>query len=205
MMRATSALLLLALAAAPAWAGDVTVSVRTPAGQPVQDAVVMIMPASGVPAGALARSAGPLTVAQKDIQFQPYVTIAPVGSTVSFPNRDKVRHHVYSFSPTKRFEIKLYGREENRTVTFDKPGAVSLGCNIHDQMIAYIYVTETPYAAKTDANGVATVRGAPAGAARLAVWHPHLKARAPVTQALSVAGAAQRTASTIDLRPALKR
>jgi plastocyanin len=204
MMRSLYALIL-ALVAAPAWAGDVTVSVRTPGGQPVQDAVVMIMPASGVPSGALARSAGTLVVAQKDVQFQPYVTIAPVGSTVSFPNRDKVRHHVYSFSPTKRFEIKLYGREENRAITFDKPGAVSLGCNIHDQMIAYIYVTETPYAAKTDANGVAVVRGAPGGAARLAVWHPHLKARAPITQTLTVAGAAQRAASTIDLRPAVKR
>ncbi|MDZ4371845.1 MAG: methylamine utilization protein [Phenylobacterium sp.] len=204
MMRLLAALIL-GLVAAPAWAGDVTVSVRNPAGQPVQDAVVMIMPSAGVPAGALAKAAGSLVVAQKDVQFQPYVTIAPVGSTVSFPNRDKVRHHVYSFSPTKRFEIKLYGREENRTITFDKPGAVSLGCNIHDQMIAYIYVTETPYAAKTDANGVAVVRGAPSGASRLAVWHPHLKARAPVAQALRVAGAAQRAAATIDLRPAVRR
>jgi hypothetical protein len=147
----------------------------------------------------------PMVMAQQNIQFSPYVLVVPLGSTVSFPNKDKVRHHVYSFSAPKKFELKLYGKDESRTVTFDKPGAVSLGCNIHDTMIAFIYVTETPYAAKSGVDGSATVQDVPAGAAQLMVWHPDLKARAPVARALAVTAASQRTTSTIDLRPSLTR
>lgn len=160
----------------------------------------MVRPVGGVPAGAM-RASGPLVMAQQDISFQPYVLVVPVGATVSFPNRDKVRHHVYSFSPAKRFELKLYGREEARTVTFDKPGPVSLGCNIHDQMIAYVYVSDTPYAAKSGADGTAVVKNAPAGAATLVVWHPDLKSKAPPTRAFSVTAADQRTGASLELRP----
>jgi len=191
--------------ALPAWAGDVTVEVRDLAGRPVRDAVVMVRPARGVAAGAPMRVTWPMVMAQQNTQFTPYVLIVPVGSTVSFPNKDKVRHHVYSFSPAKKFELKLYGRDETRSVTFDKPGAVSLGCNIHDSMIAFIFVSDTPFAAKTGADGVAVVQDAPAGASSLLVWHPDLKARAPVARPLAVAGAAQRASAAIDLRPAITR
>jgi len=133
------------------------------------------------------------------------VLIVPVGSTVSFPNKDKVRHHVYSFSAPKKFELKLYGRDETRSVTFDKPGAVSLGCNIHDGMIAFIFVSDTPFAAKTGADGSATVQDAPTGASTLLVWHPDLKARAPVARPLAVAGPAQRASAAIELRPSITR
>ena len=147
----------------------------------------------------------PLIMAQQNVQFAPYVLIAPVGSVVSFPNKDKVRHHVYSFSTPKKFELKLYGKDESRTVTFDKAGAVSVGCNIHDTMIGFIYVSDTPFAAKSGADGLAVVRGVPTGGATLLIWHPDLKARAAVGRALAVAGAAQRTAITVDLRPSLSR
>ena len=197
--------LLLGLAAlclaTPAAAGDVTVDVRDTAGRPVRDAVVMIRPAGGVPAGTPMKMSWPMVMAQQDIAFTPYVLIVPLGSAVSFPNKDKVRHHVYSFSTPKRFELKLYGKDESRSVTFDKPGAVSIGCNIHDSMIAYIYVTETPFAGKSNEAGVALVRGAPAGGAQMMVWHPDLKSRVPVGRALPVAGAAQRAAITVELRP----
>lgn len=195
--------LVLALIAGPAAAGDLTVEVRNQAGEPVRDAVVMVRRSGGVPAGA--PRPAPLVMAQKDIAFQPYVLIVPVGSSVSFPNRDKVRHHVYSFSTTKKFELKLYGRDESRSVVFDKPGAVSLGCNIHDRMIGFIYVTDTPYAAKSGADGLAVVQDVPAGAATLLVWHPDIKARVAVGRPLSVTAAAQRTAATVQLQAAITR
>lgn len=194
-----------AMTATPALAGDVTVDVRDQAGQPVRDAVVMIRPAGGVAPGTPMRVSWPMVMAQQNTQFTPYVLIVPLGSTVSFPNKDKVRHHVYSFSAPKKFELKLYGRDETRSITFDKPGAVSLGCNIHDSMIAFIFVSDTPFAAKSNPQGVAVVQDAPTGAATLLVWHPDLKARAPIARTLAVAGAAQRTATTIELRPAITR
>jgi plastocyanin len=165
----------------------------------------MVRPAGGAKPGAPMKLSGPLVMAQKDIQFTPYLLVVPVGSSVSFPNRDKVRHHVYSFSAAKKFELKLYGRDESRSVTFDKPGAVSLGCNIHDTMIAFIYVTDTPFAAKSGADGVAVVQDAPAGAATVLVWHPDLKAKTPVSRALPVTAAAQRTSVALELRPSVAR
>lgn len=199
-MRRIIATLIAAALATPAVAGDVTVEVRNSAGQPVRDAVVMIRPTGGLPPGTPLRVSWPMIMAQQNVQFTPYVLIAPLGSVVSFPNKDKVRHHVYSFSTPKKFELKLYGKDESRTVTFDKPGAVSVGCNIHDTMIGYIYISDTPFAAKSGADGLAVVRGAPGGGAQLLVWHPNLKARTPISRPLPVAGVTQRTSITLDLR-----
>lgn len=203
-MRATLVSLVLLGLSTPAVAGDVVVDVRDAAGRAVRDAVVMIKPARAVTPGAPTRLSGPAVMAQKDIQFAPQLLIVPVGSTVSFPNRDKVRHHVYSFSAAKRFELKLYGRDETRSVMFDKPGAVALGCNIHDAMIAYIYVTDTPFAARTGADGAASVPDTPAGAATLLVWHPDLKARGPISRPLTVSAGPQRLIAAVDLRPSAR-
>ena len=114
------------------------------------------------------------------MKFNPFVLVIPVGGVVAFPNLDSFRHHVYSFSPAKRFELKLYAKEQNRTVRFDKAGAVPLGCNIHDGMTAFIKVSDTALAAQTDAQGRATFADAPAGAVSARVWHPYL--RAPANQ-----------------------
>ncbi len=157
-------------------AADLTVTVRNPAGAPVADAVVMVYPAGGAPAGAQLHVEGPLRMVQQNLQFSPFVLMVPVGASVGFPNLDRVRHHVYSFSPAKRFELKLYGHDETRSVVFDKPGAVALGCNIHDNMVAFIRVVDTPYAVKTGADGVALLRDLPAGAAQIRIWRPYLKA-----------------------------
>ncbi|WP_240047613.1 methylamine utilization protein [Sphingomonas panacisoli] len=119
----------------------------------------------------------PYVMAQQNIAFVPHVLIVPVGATVSFPNRDKVRHHVYSFSGAKKFDMKLYGRDETRAVTFDKEGVVTLGCNIHDAMSAFIIVVDTPFAAQTDTSGRVTIANVPVGAATIRVWYP--SARAP--------------------------
>lgn len=161
---------------APAVAGDLTVSVRDAAGRPVRDAVVTVHPAAGVPRGPI-RFPWASRMAQQDIGLQPYVLIAPVGGTVAFPNLDRVRHHVYSFSRGARFELELYGRDETRSHTFTTPGVAALGCNIHDEMLAYIKVVDTPWAMKTDTVGDAVLRGVPAGGATLRVWHPRLAGR----------------------------
>lgn len=164
------------LLGAPAFAADLTVSVRDTAGRPMRDAVVTVVPSSGVPAGPI-RFAWPLRVSQQNIQFDPFVLIAPVGASVSFPNLDRVRHHVYSFSRGARFEIELFGRDETRSHTFTTVGVAALGCNIHDQMLAYVKVVDTPWAAKTGATGDVTLTGLPAGGATLRVWHPNLTGR----------------------------
>ncbi|MGZ3173656.1 MAG: methylamine utilization protein [Croceibacterium sp.] len=170
--------LLLAFAAfalsATAQARDIAVTVKDDGGRPVEDAVVIL----DVP-GPAARP-GHFTINQKNTMFAPFVLVIPVGSTVDFTNLDPFRHHVYSFSPAKKFELKLFGQGERRAVTFDKPGIVALGCNIHDTMQAFIQVVDTAFAAKTGKDGRVVLHGAPAGAAKLRVWHPYL--RAPANQ-----------------------
>jgi plastocyanin len=160
------------LAAAPtaAMAANVDITVRSADGAPVKDAVVLIDSPKARP-GPI-HFDWPYEVAQQNISFQPHVLIVPVGATVTFPNRDKVRHHVYSASRVAKFDFKLYGHDETRSQLFDKPGAVALGCNIHDVMSGFIYVTTTPYAMRTDANGHAVIANVPAGGATLRVWHP---------------------------------
>jgi plastocyanin len=155
-----------------AFAGDVAVSVRTAQGQPIANAVVTV----AAPHTGPIRFPWTYQVAQQNLQFDPFVLIVPVGADVAFPNLDTVRHHVYSFSPTKTFELKLYGQDETRVVHFDKPGIVPLGCNIHDAMVAFIMVVDTPYAAKTDAAGDVVIHGVPVGAQAVRVWHPYLRA-----------------------------
>ncbi|MBN9320162.1 MAG: methylamine utilization protein [Caulobacterales bacterium 68-7] len=202
-MRLKSLIAVLAVLASPtlAKAADLVVTVRDAAGQPVKDAVAMLR--TGAPAGQPVKFTWPYRVSQHDISFDPFVLVVPVGSNVSFPNNDKVRHHVYSFSPTKKFQLKLYGREEDRSVLFDKAGVVALGCNIHDQMAAFVVVVDTPYAGKTDASGQVTLRGAPAGAAKLTVWHPFMKTAGNQTlRTVNVGANGGREAFTVDLRPA---
>ena len=174
-MRGFLALLLLLTAPSVAAAGQVMVTVKDGLGQPVANAVVTFRPAAGHPV--LARPAGAHVVSQAEVRFDPFVIVVPVGTEVEFPNKDKVRHHVYSFSPAKRFELKLYGRDETRRVTFDQPGVVSLGCNIHDQMMGFVFVSDTPYVAKTGANGEVVIDGLPAGSGTLTVWHPFQRSR----------------------------
>jgi len=157
-----------------AQAADLDVQVRGADGKPVAGAVVsvhLIGRATPRP-----RPAGAYMIDQQEIQFHPFVTAVPVGASVMFMNHDPVRHHVYSFSPAKRFELKLASRQQNQSVLFDKPGIVPLGCNIHDRMIAYIDVVDTPWAKAADANGHVALRDIPAGAITISVWHPYLRA-----------------------------
>lgn len=170
----TRALALAALASpSMAVAATADITVRGAGGQPLVDAVVLI-DSPKAPSGPI-KFPWPNVMAQENISFQPHVLIVPVGATVAFPNRDRVRHHVYSASRIARFDIKLYGRDETRTQTFEKPGPVALGCNIHDTMSGFVYVTTTPYAARTDTNGHVSIPGVPVGGATLRIWHPSLR------------------------------
>ena len=181
--------------AAPSIAAPLTVKLVDNAGRPVRDAVVILYPANG-------RSARPgrFSVAQKNLKFQPFLSVVPVGSTVSFPNFDSTKHHVYSFSPAKRFELKLFAKDQSRTVQFDKPGVIALGCNIHDSMSAFIVVTDSPWTARTDGKGVVQFANAPNAAARLTVWHPYLRAPGNVL-AKRVAAGQRSEGFTVNLRP----
>ena len=196
------ALRIIALAIALAGSGgaravDLDVQVRGSDGAPIPDAVVTVHYAS-VPVPAIG---GSYAIDQQNIQFQPFVTVVPVGARVSFLNHDPVRHHVYSFSPAKRFELKLEKRQQDRTVVFDKQGVVPLGCNIHDSMIAFIDVVDTPWAAKTDSSGHAVLRGLPAVAANVDVWHPYLRSIGNhITRTVLLSGSRRRETFTVTLR-----
>ena len=155
-----------------AHAATVTIDVRGFDGKPLPGAVVTIE----TPKAPEVTVRGPYMIEQRDIAFQPHVLIVPVGATVGFPNRDRVRHHVYSFSKTKKFDLKLYGQEDARTVLFDRPGVVPLGCNIHDSMSGFVFVTATPFAELTDQAGHVSIAGVPPGTATVRVWHPSIRA-----------------------------
>jgi len=114
-------------------------------------------------------------VDQIDKEFVPYVKPVRAGSYVQFPNKDNIRHHVYSFSPAKSFELPLYKGTPSQPVLFDKPGVVKLGCNIHDWMIGYVYVTDSPYFGKTASDGRIELDALPAGRYRVRVWHPRME------------------------------
>ena len=200
-MRGLVCLLTAALIATAAHAGDLTVVLRTSKGQPVRDAVVTLYPAAGAPSGAI-RFDWPYRMAQNNQQFDPFVLIVAQGAVVSFPNFDSVRHQVYSFSPAHPFELKLYGKDQTRTVRFDKAGVIALGCNIHDSMVAFIKVVDTPYAAKSGASGDAVLHGAPAGAVTVRIWHPYLKAPGNeiVRQLVMPREGGLRESATLELR-----
>lgn len=149
-------------------AATLSIEVKDAAGAALPDAAVYALPGSGK---APSRPRRDVEIAQVERQFSPLVTVVQRGTQVSFPNRDTVRHHVYSFSPAKSFEIKLYVGTPAEPVLFDKTGDVVLGCNIHDHMRAFVYVVDTPWFAKTDAEGKARIQGLPAGEFELAVWH----------------------------------
>lgn len=169
--RTGCASLALALAFTAAQAESLHVRVTDLQGKPLEDAVVIAVPVAGLKSLPKPRDE---IVDQIDREFVPYVKPILSGSYVRFPNKDNIRHHVYSFSPAKTFELPLYKGTPAAPVLFDKPGVVVLGCNIHDWMVGYIYVSESPYFAKTGTDGVAVIGELPRGDYRVRVWHPDL-------------------------------
>ena len=167
MKAATLATVLLFAATPAATAATLEITVKDARGAPLEDAVAWVMPKPG-PAPARKREAA---IAQRDKTFVPAVTVVQTGTPIQFPNQDPIRHHVYSFSPAKVFELKLYAGTPVAPIVFDKPGEVVLGCNIHDHMIAWVYVVDTPWFAKTGKDGTARIDGVPAGDHELHLVH----------------------------------
>ena len=180
-------------------AASLEVQVRDPSGQPVADAVIYATPAAG-PSDVKTKKT--VAVEQVDREFVPYVSVIQTGTTVTFPNRDPIMHHVYSFSPAKTFEIKLYSGRSPESILFDKPGVITIGCNIHDWMIAYVLVVPTPYFAAVDGAGIARLRDLRPGAYEVHAWHPRQKAApGPVTATLEGAASAVGVGFNVEVEP----
>lgn len=141
-------------------------------GQPLADAVILIDDAP-------AASRPPAVMDQISMRFAPNVLVVSPGTLVEFPNSDDVRHHVYSFSPAKRFELRLFQGTEAPPVQFEEEGAVVLGCNIHDQMIGYVLVTSAGAFGVSDADGRVLLPSVEPGNWTVRWWHPSLGEQAP--------------------------
>jgi len=158
-------------AATPAMAGTLNVQANLADREPFIGAVVTVrgetVHASAAPISAI--------LDQINLSFVPDIVVIPVGSTVEFPNSDSVSHQIYSFSPTKRFQLPLYHGRPYPPVHFDQAGVVTLGCNIHDAMVGYIFVTDATYFGRTDARGTWSVTNVPRGIYHVSLWHPLLR------------------------------
>lgn len=186
---------LLSAMSMPSLASDIQITVLDNRGEPLKDAVVFLK------SDALIATAKPLDgveMAQQDREFVPGLRVVTRGSGVEFPNRDDVRHHVYSFSPAKTFELKLYIGKPKAPVVFDEEGVIELGCNIHDTMLGWVLVTSTPVYAKTDAEGNVVFKGHKADQYTLDVWHRSFPYGAPYEQS-SLAVANDDVSHTIRL------
>jgi hypothetical protein len=167
-VRWLGAWLALMCAAGCACAHDLVATARDESGAPLADAVVVAVPTFPVKLPPPHRE----SVVQEAKEFRPFVKAVLVGTPVEFPNRDDVLHHVYSFSPVRAFELKAYAGTPPEPIVFDKPGAVALGCNIHDWMLAYIYVSESPFFGVSGADGKVRLSRLAPGTYAVRIWHP---------------------------------
>jgi plastocyanin len=181
------------LCAHTAFASTVTLNVKTPSGGAAEDTIIVFDSVGGAP---------PLghdeaVIDQINKRFVPRVSVIRTGTAVTFPNGDHIRHQVYSFSPAKVFNLKLYAGSPKVDVVFDKPGLVVLGCNIHDTMVAFVAVVDSPYFGKVPPSGI-LVLNLPPDHYRLRVWHPNLSA-ATAPQEVSVTEAPLAIPLIVDL------
>ena len=181
-------------------AATVVAHVTSQTGAAAEGAVVTVVRNGQMPASAKAGTRA--IMLQQDRQFAPFILPVQLGTTVEFPNRDPFRHQVYSFSAAKAFELKLYGGNEVNSITFDKEGVIALGCNIHDNMLAYIYVVGTPYFAMAAKDGAASVEQIPAGSYTVNVWHPSQKGGQAVSKDITLAAG---DTAKLDLQIEMKR
>jgi plastocyanin len=197
MTRAQAAALAFALAACrAAGATPVDAIVLNPAGVPVADAAVVLLPQT--PTQVKSRVGG--SIEQRGREFIPFVTIVQTGTSVEFPNNDQIKHHVYSFSPPKQFEIKLYAGKPGKPVVFDKPGVVVIGCNIHDWMEAHVLIVDSPWYAKTAADGKVMIADVPPGRYKVQLWHP-LQKGTPAIRDIEIGSTPAHLKLALDVKP----
>jgi plastocyanin len=187
-----------------AGAVEVEVDVRDGRGNPVRDAVVTVVPQAGANLAPLPAPPPRVhTIDQKNETFIPYIEVFRPGDRVVFHNSDHTRHHVYSFAPARQFEFVLAPGDSSAPLQLDKPGSIAVGCNIHDHMITYLYVTDAPIVARSDADGRARI-DLPGGRFDVRVWHPQQRpSRTDNVQSVNTddPGAPARLAYTLQLLP----
>jgi plastocyanin len=175
-----------------AGAADISVRVIDREGHGVNQVVVTVTPLTSH----VAFSPKPAVMDQRDLQFVPRVLAVGVGASVDFPNSDSVSHQVYSFSAAKHFQLPLYKGEVHPPVVFERPGLVVLGCNIHDSMVGYIYVTDAPYFGTTQADGTLELEEIPLGDYKIVLWSPFIAdPPASLTRTMHVDGVAPAVAN----------
>jgi plastocyanin len=183
----------------PANSRDLTVTAIQRNGRPLAGAVITVEAETSSPS-----PAAPVQVVmdQVNLGFVPDLLVIPVNSSVQFPNSDAVSHQVYSFSTAKTFQLPLYRGKPYPPVVFDRPGVITLGCNIHDNMLAYIVVTRAPYFGRTDARGQWKVDDLPKGRYRVRIWHPLSNELASIDSLVTDADDSVTLRLTRNLRPA---
>jgi plastocyanin len=198
-MRPRCAILLLAVTvvstASLAAAAELVVHVQTRANAPLEDAIVYAVPA--IPAQPA--TGQKYNIDQVNRQFVPRINVVQTGTSVRFPNSDNIRHSVYSFSAAKVFTLKLYAGKSADAVVFDKAGLVVLGCNIHDLMVSWLLVVDTPYFARTDHGGAATLARLPPGDYTLRTWHEPMTEEQQVAESVHVDATGEPAARTVHL------
>ncbi|HET6907430.1 MAG TPA: carboxypeptidase regulatory-like domain-containing protein [Rhodanobacteraceae bacterium] len=190
------------LTAFSASAAGLDVRVVDQHGAPVADAVVTVVPRDAAPAPD--HKPEVKIIDQKNLMFMPYIEVFRPGDSVVFRNSDNTRHHVYSFSPVKAFEFVLMPGQSSAPLMLDKNGVVAVGCNIHDRMIAYLYISDAPWIAHSGADGKVRFDALPAGAYEVRVWQPRLRPNRPdLAQTATVLGNAdpQTLTFTLSLLP----
>ena len=194
------------LMAAPAAAADLVVHVTDGKGHAVPDAVVTLLPRDSTSVTPRRRAPMVRVIDQKDLMFLPYIEVFRPGDAVVFRNSDRTRHHVYSFSQAKAFEFVLAPGQSSPPLTLDKPGVVAVGCNIHDQMAAYLVVTDAPAVARSGSDGGATFSGLAPGTYDVRAWHPRQRPGRNATATVDVtAGTAIAASLTLSLLPDPRR
>ena len=171
-MNATARILsttLLCLGAFVARGAEITTTLTDAQGHLLPEGFIYAVPAQAPPMSGKAKVA---KIDQVDKEFVPRSSVIQAGTMIEFPNSDNIRHQVYSFSPANTFQLKLYSGRPSSPVAFEKPGLVVLGCNIHDQMVAWVLVVDTPWFARADAQGKASLHDLPPGKYELLAWHP---------------------------------
>lgn len=196
---------LLLTASLPAAAATLKLQISDQDGKPLADAVATLYPQGGDAAPSKPSAAHDHFVDQKDETFLPLVEIVPVGESVIFRNSDRTRHHVYTFSPlaTPPFDFILKPNELSAPIKLTKPGVIPIGCNIHDFMINYLFVTDSRWAAKSDDKGAAALSDVPPGTYTVKLWHPRLRpGAAQPSQTVAVTGEETSMALSMKVMPA---
>ena len=188
--------LLACMCTQPGFAGELRVTVIDKSGHGVGEAVVIAMPLAHQELGTVEAKA---VMDQRNLSFVPRVIVVAAGTSVEFPNNDTVSHQVYSFSAAKKFQLPLYKGEFHTPVKFERAGLVVLGCNIHDEMVGYIYVTEARFFGKTDGSGGLELAGMPAGDYRVTVWSPFIADSAATLVVVVHVGATEVAAHKVQL------